>query len=172
MNIYLKFVFFFYCSPIVRFFVRFKVEVSPKTASQILYTCAFMLLVMRLLEFYMVGKNLGPKIILIGHMISDFGFFVLLYGILLFSYGTSVQALMYPNDPRPEMIAENIIIRPLMLLFGEMFLGEIHGYQFEGVPYPNPEGCDDSCSNASRMVNNILTRRWLGKYTKSTQLLP
>lgn len=123
--------------------------------SQILYAVAFILLMLRVMEFYMVGKNLGPKIIMISHMIKDFGFFVLLYAILLFSYGTAAQALLYPNDPRTAVVTGNIFFRPIMILFGELFLPEIHGYEFEGLPSPAPDDtkCDEECTNPSSVID-------------------
>lgn len=82
-------------------------------------------------------------------MITDFFFFIILLVIALFAYGTSAQALLYPNDHRFSFVLEGIMFRPIMNIFGEMFLGEVHGYAFEGLPGPDPGPGDEYCSTST-----------------------
>ena len=41
--------------------------------------------------------------------------------------------MLYPNEYRLGIIIYGVLFKPLMMLFGEMFLGEIHHYAFEGI---------------------------------------
>ena len=118
-------------------------------ASQILYSISFIILMVRIMNFYLVTKHLGPKIIMIQHMLTDFLFFILLLVILLFAYGTTAQAILYPNDHRWDYVLRGIFFRPILNIFGEMFLGEVHGYEFDGLPSSDPDVGDEYCSNAT-----------------------
>ena len=117
--------------------------------AQILYSISFVILMVRIMNFYLVTKNLGPKIIMIQHMLTDFMFFILLLVILLFAYGTTAQAILYPNDPRGWTVINGIFFRPIMSIFGEMFLGEVHGYGFDGLPSSDPGVGDEYCTNVT-----------------------
>ena len=48
------------------------------------------------------------------------------------AYGITTQGLLYPNEYRLGNIIYGVLFKPLMMLFGEMFLGEVHNYAFEG----------------------------------------
>ena len=47
--------------------------------------------------------------------------------IVLFGYGTAVQAIQYPDATDPVIIVKGIIYRPLFQIYGELFLDEITG---------------------------------------------
>ena len=85
------------------------------------------------------------------NMISDFIFFFYLYFIGLLAYAIPTQGLLYPNEYRFREIFYNICFKPIMMLFGEMFLGEVHNYKFDGLPSSDDER--DYCSIASTKSN-------------------
>ena len=85
------------------------------------------------------------------NMISDFIFFFYLYFIGLLAYAIPTQGLLYPNEYRFREIFYNICFKPIMMLFGEMFLGEVHNYKFDGLPSPDDER--DYCSVAATRSN-------------------
>ena len=69
-------------------------------------------------------------------MVSDFVFFFYLYFIAMLAYAIPTQSLLYPNEFRFGEILYNVLFKPIMMLFGEMFLGEVHHYKFDGLPSP------------------------------------
>ena len=61
------------------------------------------------------------------------------------AYGITTQGLLYPNEYRFGQVLHGLTFKPIYMLFGEMFLGEVHHYQFEGLPSPtDTEECSKS----------------------------
>ena len=61
------------------------------------------------------------------------------------AYGITTQGLLYPNEYRFGHVLHGLTFKPIYMLFGEMFLGEVHHYQFEGLPSSNDtEECFES----------------------------
>jgi len=86
-----------------------------------------------MLNFYKIEKNLGPLSISLGYMIKDFWNFFYLLVIFMVPYGVMMQSLLYPNETRSGKAAAQLIFKPYMSLFGEMFKPETATYAFDSV---------------------------------------
>ncbi len=129
-------------------------QMSPEfQTSQILYTISFIVLMIRMMNFYIVTNVMGPNIIIIWHMIKDMYFFLIMFGILIYAYGASIQGLLYPNEFRVLEVFDGVFRRPLLTVLGETFMKEVQAWGFEGLADPRNSPTDSDpgayCTNAT-----------------------
>lgn len=92
--------------------------------AQIFYGITFVLMSLGILHFYDVDHLLGPLSISIGRMLKDLASFIFILVVFLIPYGIVTTALLYPNELRFSECLEGIFFKPMLTLYGEMFLSE------------------------------------------------
>ena len=80
---------------------------------------------MRLLRMYSYSPNLGPKLVMIGTMLTDVGVFLSLLLVALMGYGVAMHAIMDPWRGFDRQSFMTIIFKPMFQMIGDTFLGEI-----------------------------------------------
>ena len=98
--------------------------------AQIFYGMTFALMSMALLHFYDVHRLLGPLAISIALMMRDLSKFLLILAVFLIPYGVTTTALLYPNEVRFSEGMQGIFFKPILTLYGELFLSEYTAYDF------------------------------------------
>ncbi|XP_062504034.1 transient receptor potential cation channel subfamily M member-like 2 [Corticium candelabrum] len=86
--------------------------------------CLFFL---RGLDFFLVHKELGPKLSMIYKMIGDVIVFIAILLVWILSYGIAVQALLFPFQDASWEMLKNVIYIPFWQLHGELFLDYVEG---------------------------------------------
>uniref|UniRef100_A0A665X6T3 Transient receptor potential cation channel, subfamily M, member 3 n=1 Tax=Echeneis naucrates TaxID=173247 RepID=A0A665X6T3_ECHNA len=79
----------------------------------------------RLLDIFGVNKYLGPYVMMIGKMMIDMMYFVIIMLVVLMSFGVARQAILNPNEDPSWMLARNIFFMPYWMIYGEVFADEI-----------------------------------------------
>uniref|UniRef100_A0A3B4AD21 Uncharacterized protein n=1 Tax=Periophthalmus magnuspinnatus TaxID=409849 RepID=A0A3B4AD21_9GOBI len=79
----------------------------------------------RLLDIFGVNKYLGPYVMMIGKMMIDMMYFVIIMLVVLMSFGVARQAILNPNEDASWMLARNIFFMPYWMIYGEVFADEI-----------------------------------------------
>eukprot|EP00730_Choanoeca_flexa_P005209 TRINITY_DN11904_c0_g1_i7.p1 TRINITY_DN11904_c0_g1~~TRINITY_DN11904_c0_g1_i7.p1 ORF type:complete len:1110 (+),score=209.84 TRINITY_DN11904_c0_g1_i7:56-3331(+) len=97
-----------------------------KTDSKGMFTFVVLVLWLRFLRFYVVSKDVGPKVLMLKRMTKDVITFVLLIGVFLLAYGVAAQAIIWPNRSMDSQTFENVLFRPYFQIYGEMFLEDIN----------------------------------------------
>ena len=116
--------------------------------AQIFYGITFVFMCLGVLHFYDIDRLLGPLSISIGRMLGDLARFVFILVIFLIPYGIVTTALLYPNELRLSESLEGIFFKPVLTLYGEMFLSEYTDYDFnDGL----------TCSKTSNIVELMTT---------------
>uniref|UniRef100_A0A674MRT7 Transient receptor potential cation channel subfamily M member 3 n=1 Tax=Takifugu rubripes TaxID=31033 RepID=A0A674MRT7_TAKRU len=87
----------------------------------------------RLLEIFGVNKYLGPYVMMIGKMMIDMMYFVIIMLVVLMSFGVARQAILNPNEDPSWMLARNIFFMPYWMIYGEVFADQIDRKFSEGV---------------------------------------
>ncbi|VDD84376.1 unnamed protein product [Mesocestoides corti] len=74
---------------------------------------------------YAVNRKLGPKSVMIFHMLVELAVFLLILLIFLVPYGISTQAMLFPyvTEFNAEMV-KAVFYYPYYRLYGELFLEE------------------------------------------------
>ncbi|KAL2091960.1 hypothetical protein ACEWY4_011758 [Coilia grayii] len=79
----------------------------------------------RLLDIFGVNKYLGPYVMMIGKMMIDMMYFVIIMLVVLMSFGVARQAILNPNEDASWMLARNIFFMPYWMIYGEVFADQI-----------------------------------------------
>ncbi|KAG8522546.1 Transient receptor potential cation channel subfamily M member 5 [Galemys pyrenaicus] len=106
----------------------------------------FMVFALRLIHIFAIHKQLGPKIIIVERMMKDVFFFLFFLSVWLVAYGVTTQALLHPQDSRPEWIFRRVLYRPYLQIFGQIPLDEIDGHSGAHALAPPPAEARVNCS--------------------------
>ncbi|XP_076466189.1 transient receptor potential cation channel subfamily M member-like 2 [Babylonia areolata] len=75
------------------------------------------------MQFFLVSKNIGPKVNMIERMLWQLPKPIALFSILMVAFGVSFAVLMYPNaDPSELFTYLRVVYYPYFQLHGELFL--------------------------------------------------
>uniref|UniRef100_A0A3Q0SCD5 Uncharacterized protein n=1 Tax=Amphilophus citrinellus TaxID=61819 RepID=A0A3Q0SCD5_AMPCI len=85
----------------------------------------YMVFTLRLIHIFVIHKQLGPKIIIVGKMMKDVFFFLFFLGVWLLAYGVAHQALIYSYDPNPNRIFRRVFYRPYLHIYGQIPVEEL-----------------------------------------------
>ncbi|CAC5384044.1 TRPM1 [Mytilus coruscus] len=90
--------------------------------ARMMYAVTLGTFIINSMQFFLVSKHIGPKVIMIGRMMFDVIFFILIFAVFLFGFGVIYQATMYPNELPGLKLFQNLIYMPYWQLYGELFL--------------------------------------------------
>ncbi|XP_066460274.1 transient receptor potential cation channel subfamily M member 3 isoform X2 [Eleutherodactylus coqui] len=79
----------------------------------------------RLLDIFGVNKYLGPYVMMIGKMMIDMMYFVIIMLVVLMSFGVARQSILFPNEEPSWKLAKNIFYMPYWMIYGEVFADQI-----------------------------------------------
>ncbi|XP_044143222.1 transient receptor potential cation channel subfamily M member 3 [Bufo gargarizans] len=79
----------------------------------------------RLLDIFGVNKYLGPYVMMIGKMMIDMMYFVIIMLVVLMSFGVARQAILFPSEEPSWTLAKNIFYMPYWMIYGEVFADQI-----------------------------------------------
>lgn len=113
--------------------VGLRFNASTLQASRIIYIVDVVLWYIRILEVLSVNKYLGPYLKIIGKLLRDMSYFIIILFIVLISFGIVRQAIHFQHENPSWLIARNVVFYPYWMIYGELFAEEID-------PCMNPEG--------------------------------
>ncbi|XP_077105171.1 transient receptor potential cation channel subfamily M member 3 isoform X3 [Ranitomeya variabilis] len=79
----------------------------------------------RLLDIFGVNKYLGPYVMMIGKMMIDMMYFVIIMLVVLMSFGVARQSILFPSEEPSWKLAKNIFYMPYWMIYGEVFADQI-----------------------------------------------
>ncbi|XP_044264346.1 transient receptor potential cation channel trpm isoform X10 [Tribolium madens] len=80
---------------------------------------------LHILNILSVNKYLGPLVTMMGKMVKNMIYFVVLLLIVLMSFGVSRQAILFPDSPPSWGIARDVFLEPYFMLYGEVYADKI-----------------------------------------------
>jgi transient receptor potential cation channel subfamily M protein 3 len=80
---------------------------------------------LHILNILSVNKYLGPLVTMMGKMVKNMIYFVVLLLIVLMSFGVSRQAILFPNHEPNWGIARDVFLEPYFMLYGEVYADKI-----------------------------------------------
>ncbi|WAR05149.1 TMP2L-like protein [Mya arenaria] len=84
---------------IIGIILRFTPYESTFEAARVILAINFVTFFMRLLHIVSVHKELGPKLVMIGKMIQDLMYFLVILMVFMCSYAIASHSILYPNSP-------------------------------------------------------------------------
>ncbi|KAG2465513.1 TRPM3 protein, partial [Polypterus senegalus] len=110
----------------------------------------------RLLDIFGVNKYLGPYVMMIGKMMIDMMYFVIIMLVVLMSFGVARQAILHPNEDPSWVLARNIFYMPYWMIYGEVFADQIDPPC--GLNITNADGTIDElppCKTVKSISNQV-----------------
>uniref|UniRef100_A0A8C4YP81 non-specific serine/threonine protein kinase n=1 Tax=Gopherus evgoodei TaxID=1825980 RepID=A0A8C4YP81_9SAUR len=124
---------------IVTFFIGFALRFGAKgnfddntykenyvfVAGRITYCLNIIFWYVRLLDILAVNQQAGPYVMMIGKMVANMFYIVVIMALVLLSFGVPRKAILYPNEAPSWTLARDIVFHPYWMIFGEVYAYEI-----------------------------------------------
>uniref|UniRef100_A0A8B9FXI1 Transient receptor potential cation channel subfamily M member 7 n=1 Tax=Amazona collaria TaxID=241587 RepID=A0A8B9FXI1_9PSIT len=107
---------------IVTFFIG---ENYVFVAGRITYCLNIIFWYVRLLDFLAVNQQAGPYVMMIGKMVANMFYIVVIMALVLLSFGVPRKAILYPDESPSWTLARDIVFHPYWMIFGEVYAYEI-----------------------------------------------
>ncbi|XP_041444214.1 transient receptor potential cation channel subfamily M member 7 isoform X4 [Xenopus laevis] len=98
---------------------------SISLAGRLTYCLNIIFWYVRLLDFLAVNQQAGPYVMMIGKMVSNMFYIVVIMAVVLLSFGVPRQAILYRQEEPSWPLARNIVFQPYWMIFGEVYAYEI-----------------------------------------------
>uniref|UniRef100_A0A8C1VXY5 Transient receptor potential cation channel, subfamily M, member 1a n=1 Tax=Cyprinus carpio TaxID=7962 RepID=A0A8C1VXY5_CYPCA len=87
---------------------------------RVIYCVDIIFWYIRVLDIFGVNKYLGPYVMMIGKMMIDMLYFVVIMLVVLMSFGVARQAILHPDEEPTWRLARNIFYMPYWMIYGEV----------------------------------------------------
>lgn len=150
---------------LISFALRFEPGMIPYVhASYSTIICYWYIRSLRLIG---VNKYFGPYVMMIGKMIENMIYFIVLLLVVLMAFGVSRQSILYPNEEPHFRLIRHVFYQPYFMLYGEVFAPDID-------PECNPD-CEDYGECGTTLDGTLLvpcnTGRWITPIIMTIYLL-
>lgn len=122
-------------------------------AGRLTYCLNIIFWYVRLLDFLAVNQQAGPYVMMIGKMVANMFYIVVIMAVVLLSYGVPRQAILYPYEGPSWTLARNIVFQPYWMMFGEVYAYEI-----------------DVCAENSEVKDLCAAGTWLTPFLQAVYL--
>ncbi|XP_039214703.1 transient receptor potential cation channel subfamily M member 7 isoform X2 [Crotalus tigris] len=122
-------------------------------AGRLTYCLNIIFWYVRLLDFLAVNQHAGPYVMMIGKMVANMFYIVVIMALVLLSFGVPRKAILYPEEEPSWVLAKDIVFQPYWMIFGEVYAYEI-----------------DVCANNSESKHLCVTGAWLTPFLQSVYL--
>ncbi|XP_046898779.1 transient receptor potential cation channel subfamily M member 7 isoform X2 [Hypomesus transpacificus] len=113
---------------IVTFFVGFGLRLGGDDVfipGRIVYCLNIIFWYVRLLDILAVNQQAGPYVMMIGKMVANMFYIVVIMAVVLLSYGVPRKAILYPNEEPSWSLAKDVVFQPYWMMYGEVYAYEI-----------------------------------------------
>ncbi|XP_059478668.1 transient receptor potential cation channel trpm isoform X6 [Neocloeon triangulifer] len=108
---------------------------------------------LKILTYVGVNKYLGPLVTMMGKMVINMIYFVVLLLVVLMSFGVARQGILYPHNESGWHLLKDVVFQPYFMLYGEVFADDI----------------DPPCGGEGQMA--CVTAKWISPIIMSIYLL-
>ncbi|XP_052700946.1 transient receptor potential cation channel subfamily M member 3-like isoform X5 [Crassostrea angulata] len=132
---------------------------ETRQAARIIYTLNIVFFYIRILEILSVNQYLGPYVKIIGKLLRDMSYFLIIMLLVVMSFGIIRQAVHFQNEEPSWFLVRNMFYYPYWMIYGELFADEIDTCT---DPIRHPEGCvygswvAPFCMFVFLLISNIL----------------
>ncbi|KAK9959242.1 hypothetical protein ABG768_011307 [Culter alburnus] len=113
---------------ILMFFVGFGLRFGNDNvfiAGRIVYCLNIIFWYVRLLDILAVNQQAGPYVMMIGKMVANMFYIVVIMAVVLLSFGVPRKAILYPNEDPSWTLAKDVVFQPYWMMYGEVYAYEI-----------------------------------------------
>ncbi|KTG31988.1 hypothetical protein cypCar_00011092, partial [Cyprinus carpio] len=120
---------------------------------RVIYCVDIIFWYIRVLDIFGVNKYLGPYVMMIGKMMIDMLYFVVIMLVVLMSFGVARQAILHPDEEPTWRLARNIFYMPYWMIYGEVFADSIDRKTRIHSKILFPDSCVDDPSLYAMEIN-------------------
>ncbi|CAG5035994.1 unnamed protein product [Parnassius apollo] len=102
-----------------------RLRASSMDVGRVIYCVDIIYWYLRILNILGVNKYLGPLVTMMGKMVKNMIYFVVLLLVVLMSFGVARQAILYPDKEASLYLIREIFFQPYFMLYGEVFAPDI-----------------------------------------------
>ncbi|CAK1584263.1 unnamed protein product [Parnassius mnemosyne] len=102
-----------------------RLRASSMDVGRVIYCVDIIYWYLRILNILGVNKYLGPLVTMMGKMVKNMIYFVVLLLVVLMSFGVARQAILYPDKEASLYLIREIFFQPYFMLYGEVFASDI-----------------------------------------------
>ncbi|XP_052091143.1 transient receptor potential cation channel subfamily M member-like 2 isoform X6 [Mytilus californianus] len=105
--------------------LRFIPDDDTFEAARVVYAINFIVFFFRILHIFSVHRELGPKLVMIGNMVKDLSYFMVILMVFVTSYAVASYSILYPNISWSWDIVLKVLRMSYWNLYGELFIEDI-----------------------------------------------
>ncbi|RVE51394.1 hypothetical protein evm_003949 [Chilo suppressalis] len=102
-----------------------RLRTSSMDVGRVIYCVDIIYWYLRILNILGVNKYLGPLVTMMGKMVKNMIYFVVLLLVVLMSFGVARQAILYPDKEASWYLIREVFFQPYFMLYGEVFAPDI-----------------------------------------------
>ncbi|XP_033608000.1 transient receptor potential cation channel trpm isoform X2 [Cryptotermes secundus] len=102
-----------------------RLRLSSMQVGRLIFCVDIVYWYLRILKILGVNKYLGPLVTMMGKMVKDMIYFVVLLLVVLMSFGVCRQAILNPDKEPSWSLVRDIFFKPYFMLYGEVFADSI-----------------------------------------------
>ncbi|XP_025081227.1 transient receptor potential cation channel subfamily M member 2-like isoform X2 [Pomacea canaliculata] len=110
---------------VVGMVLRFIPDNACFEASRVFLSINLISFFFRILHIFSVNKELGPKLVMIGRMVRDLLWFVVILLVFIGAYSIASQAVLFPNTELSWSLLYQLPRKAYWQIYGELFLDDI-----------------------------------------------
>ncbi|XP_071793905.1 transient receptor potential cation channel subfamily M member 3-like isoform X1 [Asterias amurensis] len=104
----------------------FRFASYTKSAGRVIYCVVIVMWYLKVLEILSVNIYLGPFVNMIGKMMRDMCYFIILLIIFLMGFGVLRQSVLHPNEDFSWILLREVFKEPYFMIYGEVYAGKIN----------------------------------------------
>ncbi|MCI4378872.1 hypothetical protein PGIGA_G00221340 [Pangasianodon gigas] len=109
---------------VVGFGLRFGSD-SVAIVGRTVYCLNIIFWYVRLLDILAVNQQAGPYVMMIGKMVANMFYIVVIMLVVLVTYGVPRKAILYPNSTPQWSLIVDVVFQPYWMMYGEVYAYEI-----------------------------------------------
>ncbi|GAA6070500.1 transient receptor potential cation channel subfamily M member 7 isoform X1 [Tachysurus ichikawai] len=109
---------------VVAFGLRFGSE-NVAVVGRTVYCLNIIFWYVRLLDTLAVNQQAGPYVMMIGKMVANMFYIVVIMLVVLVTYGVPRKAILYPNSTPQWSLIVDVVFQPYWMMYGEVYAYEI-----------------------------------------------
>lgn len=102
-----------------------RLRLSSMQVGRLIFCVDIIYWYLRILNILGVNKYLGPLVTMMGKMVKNMIYFVVLLLVVLLSFGVCRQSILYPDKEASWFLVREIFFQPYFMLYGEVFADSI-----------------------------------------------
>ncbi|XP_041984584.1 transient receptor potential cation channel trpm isoform X3 [Aricia agestis] len=98
-----------------------RLRAGAMDVGRVIYCVDIIYWYLRILNILGVNKYLGPLVTMMGKMVKNMIYFVVLLLVVLMSFGVARQAILHPDKEASWYLIREVFFQPYFMLYGEVF---------------------------------------------------